>query len=110
MPVVQIEHDPQAAADHHQDQESGEKERHQILARRALEIDVQEKSKLHDDLGDRRDGNHRERWNRRQQRPVNDRERDHRQHERRAKTGQVGPSIRHRNHRLAGHDHSTPGR
>jgi len=28
MPVVQIEHDPQAAADHHQDQESGKEQGH----------------------------------------------------------------------------------
>jgi hypothetical protein len=38
--IAQVEHDPQATADHDQDQEAGKEQCHQVLVRRPLEVDM----------------------------------------------------------------------
>jgi len=110
MPVVQIEHDPQAATDHYQNQESGKEQRHEVFPRRSPEVDVEEIAKLDDDLEDRGKRNHRKRGARRQQCPINGRKRDHRQRERQSEADQIVAPVRGRRQGSVAHDNRTPGR
>jgi hypothetical protein len=110
MPVVQVEHDPQAATDHHQYQEPGKKQRHDILTWRLPKIDMEEVAKLDDDLDDRCQRDHRDRGAHRQQRPIDDRKRDHRQGKRKSEANQIAPPINGRGKGSVVHDHKTPGR
>ena len=50
--TMQIEHDPEAAADHDDDENSGEHDRQEVLARRRLQIQVQEIAQVNQDLDD----------------------------------------------------------
>jgi hypothetical protein len=110
MSIVQVEHDPQASADHHQNQEPGKKQCHEIFARSPPEVDVEEVTKLDDDLDDRRDRNDGDRRGRRQQTPIHDRKREHRQGERKSEADQIAAPIDGWDEGFVAHRDNTPGR
>jgi hypothetical protein len=110
MPVVQVEHYPQAAADHHQNREPGEAQRHEVFPRRPFEVYVEEVVELDDDLDDRRKRNHRKRGARRQQCPIDGRKRDHGQRERQSEADQIPAPVCGRRQGGVAHDNKTPGR
>jgi hypothetical protein len=53
--VVEVEHNPQAAADHEENQDSGEGERDQIFPRLGFQANMQEEAQMHQDLDDGKD-------------------------------------------------------
>ena len=64
------------AADHEEDQDGGEGQRQEVLARRRLQVEVQEIAQVHHDLDDREDRDHDQGRERRQQARRHQPERD----------------------------------